>query len=168
LILSQDQTLVWNLIVCRRVEGRLSSPPLETVWWRPLRSEDPVAYLVRSFRLSPEHSSHDWHVQPSCQRTESPSAWAVRLQSSPEPHKCESDCPRNLFKVPSCHPPVNPLCPQVFHLLSTFLGSYHAAKPQSFWCATKRLFRFRRNAHSAHAEAEDSWVNKRSLWRFCE
>ncbi len=27
-----------------------------------------VVYLVRSFGLMPESVSHDWHVQPSCQR----------------------------------------------------------------------------------------------------
>ncbi len=27
-----------------------------------------VVYLVRSLGLMPEFVSHDWHVQPSCQR----------------------------------------------------------------------------------------------------
>jgi hypothetical protein len=65
--------------VCRRVVGRLPSPKLETWGWRhcsashsPSRSsknsKTPVVYLVRSFGLMPEFISHDWHVQPSCQR----------------------------------------------------------------------------------------------------
>jgi hypothetical protein len=38
--------------------------------WRPRESscEDSVAHLVRSFGLAPEFFSHDWHVQPDCQR----------------------------------------------------------------------------------------------------
>ena len=47
-------------VVCRRVVGRL--PP------RPRR--EVVVYLVRSLGFQPEPSSHDWHVQPSCQRTD--------------------------------------------------------------------------------------------------
>jgi hypothetical protein len=31
-------------------------------------SKTMVVYLVRSFGLMPESVSHDWHVQPSCQR----------------------------------------------------------------------------------------------------
>jgi len=64
---------------CRRVVGRRASscelralselkpracgsqPPLS-------RSKGGVAHLVRSFRLMPESISHDWHVQPDCQR----------------------------------------------------------------------------------------------------
>jgi hypothetical protein len=35
-----------------------------------LRGEEKftVVYLVRSLGLMPEFVSHDWHVQPSCQR----------------------------------------------------------------------------------------------------
>ena len=47
-------------VVCRRVVGRL--PP------RPRRGM--AVYLVRSLGFQPEPSSHDWHVQPSCQRTD--------------------------------------------------------------------------------------------------
>jgi len=59
-------------VVCRRVVGRL--PP------RPRR--EVVVYLVRSLGFQPEPSSHDWHVQPSCQRTESlPPERALSVQS---------------------------------------------------------------------------------------
>jgi hypothetical protein len=41
----------------------------ETLPWPPLsRSKGGVAHLVRSLGLMPEFVSHDWHVQPSCQR----------------------------------------------------------------------------------------------------
>src|ERR1700722_16796205 len=51
------------------------APPLSFLL-SELRSEDRgpkslktvVVYLVRSFGLMPESTSHDWHVQPSCQR----------------------------------------------------------------------------------------------------
>jgi hypothetical protein len=46
---------------------------LEEKWW---------IYLVRSLGFQPEPSSHDWHVQPSCQRTESlPPERALSVQS---------------------------------------------------------------------------------------
>jgi len=39
-------------------------------------------YLVRSLGFEPEPSSHDWHVQPSCQRTDPlPPERALSVQS---------------------------------------------------------------------------------------
>ena len=56
-----------------------------------------VAHLVRSFGLAPEFISHDWHVQPSCQRPNrgppgrrafSPGGdTQVRLRLSSKPYK---------------------------------------------------------------------------------
>ena len=75
--------------VCRRVVGRLPSPRIQgnlqscsgfnNAGWRhhsasysldrnPKSLKTMVVYLVRSFGLMPESVSHDWHVQPSCQR----------------------------------------------------------------------------------------------------
>jgi len=72
--------------VCRRVVGRLPSPHIQCSLQKPLwfqqrgmappfsfllsceSSKTMVVYLVRSFGLMPESVSHDWHVQPSCQR----------------------------------------------------------------------------------------------------
>jgi hypothetical protein len=46
---------------------------LEEAWW---------IYLVRSLGFQPEPSSHDWHVQPSCQRTDPlPPERALSVQS---------------------------------------------------------------------------------------
>ena len=46
---------------------------LEEKWW---------IYLVRSLGFQPEPSSHDWHVQPSCQRTDPlPPERALSVQS---------------------------------------------------------------------------------------
>ena len=76
--------------VCRRVVGRLPSPHIQGSLQKPLwfqqrgmappfsfllswietheSSKTMVVYLVRSLGLMPESTSHDWHVQPSCQR----------------------------------------------------------------------------------------------------
>ena len=77
----------------RRVEGRLPSPHNQSrlqkpLWFQQCEMAPPfsllllclfapfeaakkkftVVYLVRSFELILESVSHDWHVQPSCQR----------------------------------------------------------------------------------------------------
>jgi len=70
--------------VCRRVVGRLPSPHIQGSLQKPLwfqqrgmappfsflscEKKTMVVYLVRSLGLMPESVSHDWHVQPSCQR----------------------------------------------------------------------------------------------------
>ena len=75
--------------VCRRVVGRLPSPHIQgslqkPLWFqqrgmappfsfaffgsKPEETKTIVVYLVRSLGLMPESVSHDWHVQPSCQR----------------------------------------------------------------------------------------------------
>ena len=74
--------------VCRRVVGRLPSPHIQSrlqkpLWFQQCGMAPPfsflswietrerktiVVYLVRSLGLMPESVSHDWHVQPSCQR----------------------------------------------------------------------------------------------------
>ena len=58
----------------RRVEGRLPSPGSKAGMAPPFsllllaKKKFTVVYLVRSLGLMPESVSHDWHVQPSCQR----------------------------------------------------------------------------------------------------
>jgi hypothetical protein len=73
LILSQDQTLVCNLSSCRRVVGRTTIACFRSKGKRDgvTISQRVVTYLVRSLGLGPSHFSHDWHVQPSCQRPKS-------------------------------------------------------------------------------------------------
>ncbi len=73
---------------CRRVVGRLPSHAsraagkgrswfqqrgwrhhsASSLWIEILETKTMVVYLVRSLGLMPEPISHDWHVQPSCQR----------------------------------------------------------------------------------------------------
>jgi hypothetical protein len=102
--------------VCRRVVGRLPSPRIqcslqELLWFQQRGMAPPlsfapseeglktaVVYLVRSLGLLPESLSHDWHVQPSCQRPNrippkrrefSPGELArvqIRLSSKPYKH----------------------------------------------------------------------------------
>ena len=52
LILSQDQTLVCNLLFPTEVGNRLSTESID----KP--------YLVRSLEINLKYLSHDWHVQP--------------------------------------------------------------------------------------------------------
>jgi hypothetical protein len=76
--------------VWRRVVGRLPSPHIQSGLQKPVSGfnsagwrhhsascsldrslkslKTVVVYLVRSLGLMPEFVSHDWHVQPSCQR----------------------------------------------------------------------------------------------------
>jgi hypothetical protein len=107
----------------RRVEGRLPSPHIQgslqkPLWFQQCEMAPPfsfsfprgiektmVVYLVRSLGLMPESVSHDWHVQPSCQRPNrdppercefSPGELArvrIRLSSKPYKHTCgEKSC----------------------------------------------------------------------------
>ena len=89
---------------------------LEEKWW---------IYLVRSLGFQPEPSSHDWHVQPSCQRTDPlPPERALSVQS-----RCAlSRASRDHTNLPvletctsyaSCAGTVNPLLAQDIHLFST-------------------------------------------------
>ena len=128
LILSQDQTLVCNLLSCRRVVGRTTIACFRSKGKRDgvTISQRVVTYLVRSLGLGPSHFSHDWHVQPSCQRTDPlPPERALSVQSRiteararrSRPHK--PACPRNLYKLRVCDDHCQPVAitgfPPVFH-----------------------------------------------------
>jgi len=115
--------------VCRRMVGRLPSPPLEmggmAAAWINTKQ---LSCEIRS-DSNPSHSSHDWHVQPSLSKTELHS----RLSGRPSVEDgsglltaCEIDAatPHPLV-LETCTPyrsrkqSVNPLCSQDFHLFST-------------------------------------------------
>jgi hypothetical protein len=93
-------------VVCRRVVGRL--PP------RPRRGM--AVYLVRSLGLAPEPSSHDWHVQPSCQRTDPlPPERALSVQSrDTQVRPCLSS------KLVQTTRPARPLSTRWNHRISTY------------------------------------------------
>jgi len=98
-------------VVCRRVVGRL--PP------RPRR--EVVVYLVRSLGFQPEPSSHDWHVQPSCQRTESlPPERALSVQCR-DTTSASLPVLETCTNYASCAITVNPLRSQDIHPFSTKL-----------------------------------------------
>ena len=68
--------------------------------------------------LCPNPLSHDWHVQPSCQRPNRDPP--ERREFSPgELAQGESDCPRNLTNILAAQNPVNVRIPQNFHAIST-------------------------------------------------
>ena len=114
---------------------------LEEAWW---------IYLVRSLGFEPEPSSHDWHVQPSCQRTDPlPPERALSVQSRlakararrSRPHT--SACPRNLYKLrvlrDHCQPMAGTGYPPVFHSRGAKSLSSQSIKRSSAH-ATKRIF----------------------------
>ena len=91
---------------------------------------------MRSLGFHPEPSSHDWHVQPSCQRTEPlPPERALSVQcrfagvgtgfnpsgqaKARRLHRHKPACPRNLYKLRvlrgNCQPVAITGFPPVFH-----------------------------------------------------
>ena len=89
---------------------------LEEAWW---------IYLVRSLGFQPEPSSHDWHVQPSYQRTDPlPPERALSVQNRPaltRASRAYTNPPvlETCTNYASCATTVNPLRSQDFHLFST-------------------------------------------------
>ena len=89
---------------------------LEEAWW---------IYLVRSLGFQPEPSSHDWHVQPSCQRTDPlPPERALSVQSRPAFTRASRDHTNlpvleTCTNYASCATTVNPMLAQDIHLFST-------------------------------------------------
>jgi len=76
--------------VCRRMVGRLPSPPLErdgmaAAWFN---TKQPSCEIRSD--SNPSHSSHDWHVQPSLSKTESHSRLSGRpsVQDGSESVRC--------------------------------------------------------------------------------
>ena len=93
----------------------------------PLRAGRIVVYLVRSFEFILESVSHDWHVQPSCQRPNrgpperrafSPGEFYF-MWANPQN---KSDCPRNPTNIPCgakpCQRSVATGFPDDFHIRS--------------------------------------------------
>ena len=90
-----------------------------------------VVYLVRSLGLMPESVSHDWHVQPSCQRPNrgppkrcefSPGECArmrIRLSSKPYKHTCG---------VKSCQSSLPTGFPDDFHIGKSCFGMRRAGE----------------------------------------
>ena len=86
-----------------------------------------VVYLVRSSRTNPNPFSHDWHVQPSCQRPNR--IPPKRREFSPEQGHTNvpTACPRNLSNIQGaakrCQPQHPTGFPDVFHIRNFRFGS---------------------------------------------
>src|ERR1700752_140594 len=82
-------------------------------------SLDPVAYLVRSFQTNARIRS----LTTGTFNRVVKDRIALRLSGAnsvqANPHKCESDCPRNLTNIRCCRDPVNASASQYFHPFST-------------------------------------------------
>jgi len=117
-----------------RTQSRATTLALERREW---------IYLVRSLGLVPEPSSHDWHVQPSCQRTESPSAWAARLQSrtSLPMHERDAHAYTNLPVLETCsnYASARRLSTHCNHRISTCFSQPWGAQPIKHFCHSRRL-----------------------------
>ena len=118
---------------------------------------------MRSSGLRPEQFSHDWHVQPSCQRpNRSPPERCASVQ--PEPHQCVSGCPRNSFKLqvpPSnCQPVVPTGFPPVFHNRGSYYGRLPLGTIAELHTRSRTAFRAQTHAFSARAKAEAGSLKK--------
>ena len=90
----------------------------------PKSSKTTVVYLVRSLGLMPEFVSHDWHVQPSCQR---PNRGPPRRREfSPggfffvsKPTSANPTVLETLQTYRAAQNPVNRYVPQDFQMIST-------------------------------------------------
>jgi len=142
--------------VCRRVVGRLPSPRIQCslqkpLWFQQRGMAPPFSLHSTSLGLNqeelkevhgglsceivsdlcPNPLSHDWHVQPSCQRPNRDPP--ERCEFSPgELAQGESDCPRNFTTILAAQNPVNACIPQNFHSFSTLgkrVGVWRSGSP---------------------------------------
>jgi hypothetical protein len=127
-----------------------------------------VVYLVRSFRTNARIRS----LTTGTFNLVVKDRIAFRLSGAPSvqanPHKCESDCPRNLTNISFARNPVNPRIPQTFHGFSTFGMPAWDRRPGSESSETARndiAPRFKSALISVHAEAEDRKLGKDPSWR---
>jgi len=178
--------------VCRRVVGRLPSPHIQgslqkPLWFqqrgmappfsfaffgsKPEETKTIVVYLVRSLGLMPESVSHDWHVQPSCQRPNrgppkrcefSPGGNArVRNRLSSKLYKHTVRCVSRQSSLPTEFP-------DDFHSWTVLGGGDRRARSCSETRNSMRLplgasRHFRRTFCAAGYGRQE--IEKRSLWR---
>ena len=134
--------------------------------------------------LCPNPFSHDWHVQPSCQR---PNRFPPKRYEFSPTESSHQACarPNNRGGCPYLNPavletfqtyrahknPVNANIPQNFHQISTWKAhSGRRTKGAGFRpCLIARssmVFRSEKPLNSAHAEAEDKKLRKDlKFWR---
>jgi hypothetical protein len=78
-----------------------------------------VVYLVRSFGLMPESVSHDWHVQPSCQRPNRGPPRRREFSPGDLATKAKPTVLETLQTYSAVQNPVNRRVPQDFQMIST-------------------------------------------------
>jgi len=122
--------------VCRRVVGRLPSPHIQSrlqkpLWFQQCEMAPPfsllllakkkftVVYLVRSFGLMPESVSHDWHVQPSCQRPNRDPPKRREFSPGGNAARAKPTVLETLQTYSAAENPVNVNIPQAFHMFCT-------------------------------------------------
>jgi len=124
--------------VCRRVVGRLPSPHIQSrlqkrLWFQQCEMAPPfslhcfpkktekftVVYLVRSFGLMPESVSHDWHVQPSCQRPNRGPPRRCEFSPGDSAARAKPTVLETLQTYSAAENPVNRRFPQNFQMIST-------------------------------------------------
>jgi hypothetical protein len=122
--------------VCRRVVGRLPSPHIQSrlqkpLWFQQCEMAPPfsllllakkkftVVYLVRSFGLMPESVSHDWHVQPSCQRPNHGPPKRREFSPGDLAARAKPTVLETLQTYGAASDPVNRRDPQDFQMIST-------------------------------------------------
>jgi hypothetical protein len=92
---------------------------------------------------------------------------AIRLSGAnsvqANPHKCESDCPRNLTNIRAAQNPVNASVPQHFHLIST-IGIRGGG--QESGTSSAAGFRFSASAGRARSERATVWPSASQIVDF--
>jgi hypothetical protein len=78
-----------------------------------------VVYLVRSFGLMPESVSHDWHVQPSCQRPNRGPPKRCEFSPGEPATRANPTVLETLQAYVAAQNPVNRRIPQDFQMIST-------------------------------------------------
>jgi hypothetical protein len=132
--------------VCRRVVGRLPSHASKaacksssgfnsadgaTIQLLSLAGlKTMVVYLVRSFGLMPESVSHDWHVQPSCQRPNRGPPRRCEFSPGDLATRAKPTVLETLQTYSAAVNPVNRRIPQDFQMISTSGKRDGRARPQ--------------------------------------
>src|SRR5258708_17147922 len=89
-----------------------------------------VVYLVRSFGLMPESVSHDWHVQPSCQRPNRGPPRRREFSPGDLATRAKPTVLETLQTYSAAVNPVNRRIPQDFQMISTSGKRDGRARPQ--------------------------------------
>lgn len=117
-----------------------------------------MAYLVRSFQTNARIRS----LTTGTFNRVVKDRIAIRLSGAnsvqANPHKCESDCPRNLTNIRAAQDPVNASDPQNFHVISTMGIRGGGQESGTFLGFRLSLFGFRFSASAGSGSLERATV----------